>query len=131
MALYVEFNTGVRVYGDTSKTKIKGSLVVEDKVIDVLTWESSARVSLAALATDIAFNMQGGTNAKLLLLESVKEFSFKLNAGAAITLKPRTNAADQSVVPACAMLMTDAITSLSFTNPDTSSAIEVDVSICG
>ena len=132
MALHIEFSTDVKVYGNTVKDKLKGSLVVDSKVIDVLTLESSARVSLAASATDVAFNMQGITSGKLILLESDKEFSFKLNGSAdAITLKPRTRTSDNTTTPACALLMTDSITSLTLTNPDTGSAIEVDVTVAG
>ena len=132
MALHVEFSTDIRVYGDTVKDKLKGSLVVDDKVMNVLTLESSARVSLAAAAADVAFNMQGITSGKLVLLESDSDFSFKLNGSSdAIALKARTNSDDSTKVPACAMLMSDAITSLTLTNPDAGSAIEVDVTIAG
>jgi hypothetical protein len=131
MALHIEFDTDIKVYGDTAKTKLKGSLVVDSKVMNAMTVESSTRISLAGSATDSAVNFQGITNGKLILLESESAFSFKLNGAAAgISLKPRTNTADSTTVPACAMLMTDAITSLSLTNPS-SSAIEVDVTICG
>jgi hypothetical protein len=132
MALHVEFSTDIKVYGNTLKDKLKGSLVIADKVMNVLTLESSARVSLAASATDVAYNMQGIASGKLVLLESDKPFSFKLNGAAVgLALKPQANSSDGTSIPACAMLMTDAITSLSLTNPDTGSAIEVDVTVCG
>lgn len=133
MALYAEFNTDIRVYGESTKENLKGSLVVKDKILNTLTVESSGRVSLAASASDIAFNFQGITSGKLVMLSSVKTFSFKLNGigNPAITLKPRTYLTTNVDIPACAMLMSDAITSIHLTNPDTAAVTEVDVTVCG
>lgn len=131
MPLHIEFETNIKVYGDSSKNQGKGALRIPDSVIDALTVESSARVHLAADDADIAFNMQSVTSGKLVLLQSDDTFSFTLNGGDPITLKPRTNSEDNTEVPVCAMLMSDGITSLALTNPSSTDAIDVDVCIAG
>jgi len=122
----------VAIYGDTAKESNRFSLKVSDRTLDQFTLEASARVQLAAGASDIAMCVGSLTSGQLLCLKSERAFTVKLNGigTTAIKVTPRTNSTDGVVVPAIFVLMTDTITSVHLGNSG-SEAITVDYGLAG
>ena len=133
MSLHTELTVDISVYGETTKATCKFNQDFSDFILDTLVKESSARIALAAQASDIAFGMNGITNGQLILLKSDDEFTVKINGTGetALTLKPQTNSSTSIVTPAFLAMLADGITSLHFANPSTTAAIEIDVGIAG
>ncbi len=133
MALHTELAVDIHVYGEATKENCKFSLDFTDKVLDGLLAEASARVALAALASDIAFEFQSVVTGQLLLLKSDLEFTVKINGigNPAYTVKPHTNSETAVVTPGFLALLGDDITELHFANPSSSEAIYVDVGVAG
>lgn len=133
MALHIELSLDVQAYGDTVKSNRSFGFNFDDKVINDLEQESSARIKLAASASDVAVNFQGVTSGKLVVLKSEKAFGIKINgvANPVIELAPKTNTQNSTVTPAFLAMLADAVTELHLSNPDTSEETEIDVAVAG
>jgi len=133
MALHVELEADIHGYADTAKENCSFGFSFSGKTLNTLTKEASARLNLAAAAADVAYGFQSVTTGKLILIKAEAAVNVKINGigNPAISLAPQTNSSTNVVTPAFLAIMGDGITSLHFTNPNASDAVDVDVAVAG
>lgn len=134
MPVFSKVKVDCKIAGDSGLLSPKASVVIDEKVGDKFTVESSARLSLAGGATDVAFDFQSVVTGKFVLIECAVAtgVDVKVNGtgNAAMRIIPTTTE-DAVSVPGFLLLLADNITSLHFSNPDGSNAIDVDVGVAG